>query len=278
MHSITTTHDGQPVTTTLAIAEGVQMRHEAVIKLTRRYQDDLGEFGLLDFKSESLGGRPTEYAFLNEQQSTLLMTYMRNSDVVRAFKKRLVKAFWEMAQAAKLSPSDQAAAYIATLRQQAQSGAAAQAELDRILGTATPAAAKALPAPSKQKQDWRDIPVRVFRCARPNERRPTPVAYAPPILDVRLEDIPSRWMPVIGLTSYLSAPVTTIGHALWACGLVEWDGWPTDEGLAAGVRLCGPEGDPDIEVDARRVARALKARPRMQWCSREENYVPIYRR
>lgn len=157
-----------------------------------------------------------------------------------------------------------------------------QAEANRraqlILDEFAPAPSKALPAPSKQKQDWRDIPVRVFRCARPNERRPTPMAYVPPILDVRLEDIPDRWLPFAALTSYLSNPAMAIGHALWASGLVEWDGWPTDEGLAAGVRLCGPEDDPDIEVDARRVARALKARPALRWCEREENYVPIYRR
>jgi len=87
---------GQPVTTSLAIASGVQADHSTVIKLVRTYQDDLGDFGLLDFKSESRGGRPTEYALLNEQQATLLLTYMRNSDIVRAFKKRLVKAFFEL--------------------------------------------------------------------------------------------------------------------------------------------------------------------------------------
>ncbi|GLK88295.1 Rha family transcriptional regulator [Pseudomonas turukhanskensis] len=90
--------DGDAVTTTLAIAEGTLSDHASVIKLVRAYQADLEEFGLLDFKSESTGGRPTEYAFLNEPQSTLLLTYMRNSDVVRAFKKKLVREFWEMVQ------------------------------------------------------------------------------------------------------------------------------------------------------------------------------------
>ena len=86
------------VTTTLAIAEGTFNDHASVIKLVRTYQADLEEFGLLDFKSESTGGRPTEYAFLNEPQSTLLLTYMRNTDIVRAFKKKLVREFWEMVQ------------------------------------------------------------------------------------------------------------------------------------------------------------------------------------
>ncbi|RVD78191.1 Rha family transcriptional regulator [Pseudomonas koreensis] len=90
--------DGDAVTTTLAIAEGTLSDHASVIKLVRTYQADLEEFGLLDFKSESTGGRPTEYAFLNEPQSTLLLTYMRNTDIVRAFKKMLVREFWEMVQ------------------------------------------------------------------------------------------------------------------------------------------------------------------------------------
>ncbi|WP_460150049.1 Rha family transcriptional regulator [Pseudomonas sp. S3_A03] len=90
--------DGDAVTTTLAIAEGTLADHASVIKLVRTYQADMEEFGLLDFKSESTGGRPTEYAFLNEPQSTLLLTYMRNTEIVRAFKKKLVREFWEMVQ------------------------------------------------------------------------------------------------------------------------------------------------------------------------------------
>lgn len=35
---------------------------------------------------------------LNEQQSTLLLTYLRNTEQVRTFKKNLVRAFYEMAR------------------------------------------------------------------------------------------------------------------------------------------------------------------------------------
>jgi phage antirepressor YoqD-like protein len=88
--------EGQAFTTTMAISAGCAVDHASVIKLVRTYQADLEEFGLLDFKSESTGGRPTEFALLNEQQSTLILTYMRNTDVVREFKKRLVKEFWSL--------------------------------------------------------------------------------------------------------------------------------------------------------------------------------------
>lgn len=86
---------GDLVTNSIAIANGTQNDHASVIKLVRTYQGDIEDFGLLDFKSESTGGRPTEFALLNEQQATLLLTYMRNSEIVRNFKKALVKAFYE---------------------------------------------------------------------------------------------------------------------------------------------------------------------------------------
>lgn len=110
MSNIVSIQNGQSVTTSLAIAEGVGNPHASVIKLIRQNISDLEEFGPLGFeiqKGQSLpqGGfaKPTEYALLNEQQATLLMTYMRNNDVVRAFKKRLVKAFYELSKPASLS-------------------------------------------------------------------------------------------------------------------------------------------------------------------------------
>jgi phage regulator Rha-like protein len=91
--------DGDAVTTTLAIADGCEVDHASVIKLVRTYQSDLEEFGEVGFEIRpNPQGSPTEYALLNEQQSTLLLTYMRNTDIVRAFKKRLVREFWEMVQ------------------------------------------------------------------------------------------------------------------------------------------------------------------------------------
>jgi phage antirepressor YoqD-like protein len=95
---LVTITNGVPSTTTIAIAEGTGNDHASVIKMVRAYQDDLEGFGLLDFKSESTSGRPTEYATLNERQATLIISYMRNSEIVRAFKIRLVRRFYEMAE------------------------------------------------------------------------------------------------------------------------------------------------------------------------------------
>jgi phage regulator Rha-like protein len=97
--------DGEPRTTSLAIAEGMELQHKNVIELIRTYLADLAEFGPLAFetrKGQALphGGfaKGTEYAVLNQEQSTLIMTYMKNTEIARSFKKRLVKAFFTLAR------------------------------------------------------------------------------------------------------------------------------------------------------------------------------------
>ena len=103
MSNLVNLENGNAVTTSLAIAEGVGNSHSTVIRLVRDNLSDLEEFGLVGFqiqpkKSGVRGGSDTHYAVLNEQQATLLMTYMRNNAIVKEFKKRLVKAFYEMNQ------------------------------------------------------------------------------------------------------------------------------------------------------------------------------------
>lgn len=95
---VTVTSNNELVTTSLAIAEGTDVQHKNVYELIKIYHNDLSEFGIVTFETEKPtgAGRPTEYAILNEDQATLLITYMRNSEVVRTFKKRLVKEFRNM--------------------------------------------------------------------------------------------------------------------------------------------------------------------------------------
>lgn len=97
MNSLVFIQNQEPLTTSLAIAEGTENQHKNVMELIRNYDDDLIDFGEVAFQTRlNQQGSPTEYALLNEQQATLLITYMRNSDVVRQFKKALVRAFFEM--------------------------------------------------------------------------------------------------------------------------------------------------------------------------------------
>ncbi len=102
--------EGQAFTTTEVIARMTGNGHRGVIQLLRLHIDDFDEFGRVQFEMrpfETPGGvQQHQIALLNESQATLLMTYMRNSDVVRAFKRALVHAFAELK--AKLAPDTMA--------------------------------------------------------------------------------------------------------------------------------------------------------------------------
>lgn len=88
---------GQPVTTSLAIAQGTEVTHEAVIKLVRTHSASLQQFGEVRFEIRlNPHGSDTEFALLNEPQSALLIAFMRNSAIVVAFKVALVKGFYDM--------------------------------------------------------------------------------------------------------------------------------------------------------------------------------------
>lgn len=90
--------DGEKIyTTTLIIAEGVHNDHRNVMRLLRKYS---GRKILSTFETAkvSRGGRPIEYAKLDEQQTTFLITLMNNSDVVVEFKEILTKEFFRQRQ------------------------------------------------------------------------------------------------------------------------------------------------------------------------------------
>ena len=124
MLDLVTVHDsGEPVTTSLAIAEGVNANHKSVIQLVRQNLEDIQEFGQTAFEmrnSNSSAGRPTEYAILNEQQAMLLLTYMRNSEAVKKFKKALIKAFFEMKQQLTKQPTNMSRMEILQLAMKAE--------------------------------------------------------------------------------------------------------------------------------------------------------------
>lgn len=80
-------------TTSLVIAEGVGIEHRAVMALlnTHKNTDTLSTF---EMSKVSRGGRPVNYAILNEIQTTFLITLMRNSKKVVKFKEKLTKEFY----------------------------------------------------------------------------------------------------------------------------------------------------------------------------------------
>ncbi|MFZ4843920.1 Rha family transcriptional regulator [Mycetocola saprophilus] len=100
--SVLETVNGEPRVSSLKVSERTEVEHRAVLQLVRSKQNELEVFGDLAFEMRDRPGVPgpaLQVALLNEPQSTLLMTFMRNSDAVVGFKVDLVKQFYAMKQA-----------------------------------------------------------------------------------------------------------------------------------------------------------------------------------
>lgn len=87
-------------TTSEVIAECAGVKRDTVQKLIQRHEKDLREFGKVGFEIRPLSGSKTGQTVkayhLNEQQATLLLTFLRNTPVVIEFKKELVRQFFAM--------------------------------------------------------------------------------------------------------------------------------------------------------------------------------------
>ncbi|SHO46817.1 Rha family transcriptional regulator [Anaerocolumna xylanovorans] len=80
------------------IAKGTNNQHESIVALIIKYKSDFEDFGSIEFTDFKSGkrGRPTKIYQLNEPQATLLITYLDNTEIVRMFKKELVRQFYAM--------------------------------------------------------------------------------------------------------------------------------------------------------------------------------------
>lgn len=87
-------------TSSSIISVGVQIEHRAVLQLIKKYIDKLKTFGDVLFETESFktagGNQKREVAVLNEPQTTLLLTFFKNTEIVVNFKLALVKTFYEL--------------------------------------------------------------------------------------------------------------------------------------------------------------------------------------
>lgn len=109
MSELVLLHHNEPMTTSLAIADGVEMTHHSVLVLVKKHAEHLAKLGPCEFQIHVVdrpqgGGANREVFFLNEQQATLLITFMRNSEIVIKFKVALVKAFFELRDRAVKAP------------------------------------------------------------------------------------------------------------------------------------------------------------------------------
>lgn len=87
----------EPYTLSSIIAEHAEINHKSLKEQIRRRLSELECYGKVPFKMEPLpSGQTTKDYILNEQQATLLITFLKNTAPVIAFKTALVKAFFEM--------------------------------------------------------------------------------------------------------------------------------------------------------------------------------------
>ena len=92
----------EPYTTAALVAEYAQVQTDTVNRLIRKHLKDLEEFGDVGFEIRACphrtGASLQKLYHLNEQQATLLITYLKNTPPVRLFKKTLVREFFQARQ------------------------------------------------------------------------------------------------------------------------------------------------------------------------------------
>lgn len=83
-------------TTSEIVAKYTGVSVEHVRQLTDKHKVQLERFGILGFENSKFDGRgrPHKIWHYNEQQATLLITFMRNTTAVIEFKSNLVTAFY----------------------------------------------------------------------------------------------------------------------------------------------------------------------------------------
>ncbi|HEM3122676.1 TPA: Rha family transcriptional regulator [Streptococcus suis] len=87
----------EPYTLSSIVAECAEVQHHTITRLIREHKVDFENLGKVGFQIQAMtSGQHSKNYILNEQQATLLITYLRNTQPVREFKKNLVKAFFEM--------------------------------------------------------------------------------------------------------------------------------------------------------------------------------------
>ncbi|HEE9009075.1 TPA: Rha family transcriptional regulator, partial [Campylobacter jejuni] len=116
---------GALVTTQNKISKLTNNNEISIQKLIRTYKADLEEFGILEFENQLIINSKNvknykKIYYLNEQQATLLLTYMKNSESVRNAKKVLVFAFYQMKEKLRSLEQEQEKARFKTLSDENQ--------------------------------------------------------------------------------------------------------------------------------------------------------------
>ncbi|MFV8211846.1 Rha family transcriptional regulator [Streptococcus pluranimalium] len=87
----------EPYTTSEIIAECAEVQHHTITRTIRKNIKHFERYGKVGFKIQArASGQQSKNYILNEQQATLLITFLKNTEQVANFKENLVKAFFEM--------------------------------------------------------------------------------------------------------------------------------------------------------------------------------------
>ena len=87
--------DNELCVSTRTIAEGAEVKHQAVVNLINKHRSEIEKHGnhvVFKIRDKSKTGREKE-AFLNEAQAALLMMLLKNTTPVIQFKSNLVEAY-----------------------------------------------------------------------------------------------------------------------------------------------------------------------------------------
>lgn len=97
MNALVSLKGNEAFTDSMIIAEGTGNDHHAVQQLISTYEDDFRDFGKLAFEMRPmLSGQKSKIYLLSEEQATFLISLMKNNKTVVAFKKELVRQFYDM--------------------------------------------------------------------------------------------------------------------------------------------------------------------------------------
>lgn len=87
----------EPYTLSSIIADCAGVQHHTITRTIRKNLERFERYGKVGFKIQAMeSGQQAKDYILNEQQATLLITFLKNTEQVANFKENLVKAFFEM--------------------------------------------------------------------------------------------------------------------------------------------------------------------------------------
>lgn len=102
MNDLTFNYKDEAFTDSIILAQGAGIEHRAVIQLITTHLEDVSTFGRVSFQMlpfETKGGvQKMKICRLNKEQATFVISLMKNTKPVVAFKKELVRQFYQMEQ------------------------------------------------------------------------------------------------------------------------------------------------------------------------------------